>query len=103
MQQASPVRTRFEGANPILNVADMRRSVQYYVQVLGFTNANWGDDDFTCVTRDDAGIYCLAAVKANPERGHGSALKTSALCMKSTRPRVQKFFTLPRTTRGRTR
>ena len=66
MQHASPVRTRFEGANPILNVADMRRSVQYYVQVLGFTNATWGGDDFTCVTRDDAGIYLSGSGQGQP-------------------------------------
>lgn len=39
-------RTRFEGAEPILSIADMRRSLQYYVDVLGFTNAEWGGTDF---------------------------------------------------------
>jgi len=50
-------RVVFEGASPILMVADMARSVRYYVDVLGFTNAEWGGDDFTFVTRDNAGIY----------------------------------------------
>jgi predicted enzyme related to lactoylglutathione lyase len=50
-------RTRFEHADPILSVASMARSVRYYVDVLGFTNAEWGSDDFTCVTRDGANIY----------------------------------------------
>jgi predicted enzyme related to lactoylglutathione lyase len=50
-------RTRFEIAEPILSVADMSRSLQYYVGVLGFRNADWGSDDFTRVSRDDAGIY----------------------------------------------
>jgi catechol 2,3-dioxygenase-like lactoylglutathione lyase family enzyme len=50
-------RTRFEGAAPILRVADMKASVDYYVDVLGFRNADWGSDDFTLVTRDSAGIY----------------------------------------------
>jgi hypothetical protein len=27
------------------------------VDVLGFQNADWGGDDFTCVPRDHAGIY----------------------------------------------
>jgi catechol 2,3-dioxygenase-like lactoylglutathione lyase family enzyme len=57
MQHASSARTKFECANPILSVADMARSVRYYVDVLGFTNAEWGGDDFTFVTRDKAGIY----------------------------------------------
>ena len=50
-------RTRFEGAEPILSVADMARSVKYYVEVLGFANAEWGTDEFTAVRRDGAGIY----------------------------------------------
>jgi predicted enzyme related to lactoylglutathione lyase len=50
-------RTRFEHAEPILKVASLARSLRYYVDVLGFTNAEWGGDDFTRVSRDDAGIY----------------------------------------------
>jgi predicted enzyme related to lactoylglutathione lyase len=50
-------RTRFEHAEPILKVASVSNSVAYYVDVLGFTNAEWGDDGFTRVSRDDAGIY----------------------------------------------
>ena len=57
MPETKAVRTRFEHANPILNVANLARSVRYYVDVLGFTNADWGGDDFTCVTRDGASIY----------------------------------------------
>ncbi|HEX4600517.1 MAG TPA: VOC family protein [Gemmatimonadales bacterium] len=49
--------TRFENAAPILRVADMKASVKYYVEVLGFQNAEWGSDDFTAVKRDAAGIY----------------------------------------------
>jgi catechol 2,3-dioxygenase-like lactoylglutathione lyase family enzyme len=50
-------KTRFEGAVPILRVTDMKSSVRYYVDVLGFRNADWGSDDFTSVNRDRAGIY----------------------------------------------
>lgn len=57
MPQETAGRTRFEGADPILSVASMARSLAYYVDVLGFTNAPWGRDAFTCVTRDRAGIY----------------------------------------------
>ncbi len=59
-------RTRFECANPILSVADMSRSVRYYVDVLGFTDADWGGDDFTCVTRDNAGIYLSQGDQGQP-------------------------------------
>jgi|SRR5688572_1052754 catechol 2,3-dioxygenase-like lactoylglutathione lyase family enzyme len=57
MQDVRIARTRFEHANPILNVADMAQSVRYYVDVLGFRNAEWGGDEFSCVTRDGASIY----------------------------------------------
>jgi hypothetical protein len=56
MPESKATRTRFEHANPILNVSDPGRSVRYYVDVLGFTNAEWGGDDFTCVSRDGASI-----------------------------------------------
>jgi predicted enzyme related to lactoylglutathione lyase len=66
MNQTSDERTRFECANPILSVADMARSLRYYVEVLGFTNAEWGSDDFTCVTRDGAGIYLSEGDQGQP-------------------------------------
>jgi predicted enzyme related to lactoylglutathione lyase len=59
-------RTRFEGAEPILSVADMARSLQYYVEVLGFSNAEWGGDDFTHVSRDAAGIYLCQGGQGQP-------------------------------------
>jgi uncharacterized glyoxalase superfamily protein PhnB len=52
-----PGKTRFEHADPILSVEDMGTSVAYYVNVLGFRNAEWGTDAFTCVNRDGAAIY----------------------------------------------
>jgi catechol 2,3-dioxygenase-like lactoylglutathione lyase family enzyme len=54
---SQPNKTKFEGAEPILRVSDMSRSVQYYVDVLGFRNADWGNEHFTAVSRDKAGIY----------------------------------------------
>src|SRR6185436_9673546 len=50
-------RTKFEHAEPILRVSNMAASVRYYTETLGFINAEWGNDDFTCVTRDGAAIY----------------------------------------------
>lgn len=60
------LRTRFEGSTPILMVADMTASVRYYVDVLGFTNADWGSDDFTSVNRDRAGIYLCRGGQGRP-------------------------------------
>jgi predicted enzyme related to lactoylglutathione lyase len=58
--------TRFECANPILRVSDMSRSLRYYVDVLGFSNAEWGGDDFTCVSRDGASIYLSEGDQGQP-------------------------------------
>src|ERR1051325_1379750 len=66
MTEAKETRTRFEGSQPILSVKDMSASVKYYVDVLGFKNADWGNDDFTSVNRDTAGIYLCRGVQGQP-------------------------------------
>ena len=66
MQQETATRTTFECANPILSVADLARSLKYYVEVLGFSNADWGGDDFTCVTRGNAAIYLSEGDQGHP-------------------------------------
>ena len=58
--------TRFEHADPILRVADLARSLRYYVDVLGFANAEWGGKDFTCVSRDGASIYLCEGDQGQP-------------------------------------
>ncbi len=52
---------RFEGSQPILRVENMQAALDFYVNQLGFTNAPWGTDEFTSVTRDRAGIYLCKA------------------------------------------
>jgi hypothetical protein len=44
----------------------MKTSLHYYLEVLGFRNAEWGDDNFTCVNRDDAGIYLCRGSQGCP-------------------------------------
>lgn len=66
MKQTNVERIRFECANPILSVANMARSLQYYVETLGFSNAEWGSQEFTCITRDGAGIYLSEGDQGQP-------------------------------------
>jgi predicted enzyme related to lactoylglutathione lyase len=66
MPRPKTVRTTFEHADPILSVADMKRSLLYYCDVLGFSNAEWGGDDFTCVSRDGANIYLCEGGQGHP-------------------------------------
>jgi predicted lactoylglutathione lyase len=64
--EAPATRSQFERANPILSVSDLARSVRYYTEVLGFTNAEWGGDEFTCVSRDGADIYLSLGDQGQP-------------------------------------
>lgn len=57
---------RIENITPILNVTDMARSLAFYVDLLGFQNADWGDNKFTCVTRNNTGIYLCEGGQGQP-------------------------------------
>lgn len=46
----------------------MEISVRFYVDQLGFKNARWGNNSFTSVNRDGAGIYLCRG-----EQGRGGA------------------------------
>lgn len=63
--EAKRPKTRFEGIDPILNVRDIEVSLKYYIDVLGFTKAAWGDT-FTAVTRDSHGIYLCQGGQGQP-------------------------------------
>jgi predicted enzyme related to lactoylglutathione lyase len=66
MPGAETTKTRFECADAILRVEDMSVSLKYYVEVLGFKNASWGDGNFTNVRRDNAGIYLCRGGQGQP-------------------------------------
>ncbi|MEZ5399762.1 MAG: glyoxalase superfamily protein [Bryobacteraceae bacterium] len=53
----APYRVHFEHAEPILRVEDVAAALEFYVGKLGFENAGWGNDEFTCITRGGAAIY----------------------------------------------
>jgi catechol 2,3-dioxygenase-like lactoylglutathione lyase family enzyme len=61
MNSTKSSRVYYEGSQPILRVESMEASLHFYVGVLGFKNAEWGNDDFTSVNRDRAGIYLCRA------------------------------------------
>jgi predicted enzyme related to lactoylglutathione lyase len=44
----------------------MAASVRYYVDVLGFRNAEWANEWFTNVSRDAAGIYLCQGAQGHP-------------------------------------
>ena len=54
---SNPNRVHFENSAPILRVENMQTSLHFYGKLLGFTCSDWGNDEFTCVSRDSAAIY----------------------------------------------
>ena len=57
---------RIENIQPILSIKDMDVSKRFYVEILGFKEADWGMNDFTSVYRDNAGIYLCKGAQGNP-------------------------------------
>jgi catechol 2,3-dioxygenase-like lactoylglutathione lyase family enzyme len=57
---------RIENIAPILSVKDMNVSRKFYIDVLGFKEADWGNDDFTSINRDNTGIYLCKGGQGNP-------------------------------------
>jgi len=55
-----------ENIQPILSVKDMNISRAFYVEILGFKEADWGDDNFTSISRDDCGVYLCKGEQGNP-------------------------------------
>ena len=68
MTDTHQARVRFECCDPILRVENMHASLQFYINVLGFENASWGNTEFTHVSRDTAGIYLCQG-----DQGRGGA------------------------------
>jgi catechol 2,3-dioxygenase-like lactoylglutathione lyase family enzyme len=50
-------RVGFEGSSPIFRIENMEASVRYCVDILGFQNVSWGNDEFTRVNRGGACIF----------------------------------------------
>jgi len=59
---------RVECVNPVLRVEDMQAARRFYVDVLGFEEAEWGSDDFTSFERDGGSLYLCQG-----DQGRGGA------------------------------
>lgn len=57
---------QIESINPILYVKDMAVSRNFYVKLLGFEEDEWGDDIFTCISRDGFCIYLCKGAQGVP-------------------------------------
>ena len=57
---------RIENITPILSVTDMAASLAFYVDILGFKKAEWGDEHFTSIHRDNTSIYLCKGGQGKP-------------------------------------
>jgi catechol 2,3-dioxygenase-like lactoylglutathione lyase family enzyme len=64
LQGGLPIRV--ENIAPILSVKDMTVSRNFYKNILGFEEADWGTNDFTSISRDKSGIYLCKGGQGNP-------------------------------------
>lgn len=60
------IQLRIENIQPILNVKNMNSSRAFYVDILGFKEADWGTEYFTAITRDHSGLYLCKGAQGNP-------------------------------------
>lgn len=66
MSNNDPLNFRIENVAPILYVKDMPRSLAFYVDLLGFKNAEWGNDDFTNINKNNSGLYLCKGAQGSP-------------------------------------
>ena len=66
MESENKLNYHIENIQPILSVKDMGESKAFYIDLLGFTEAGWGDDNFTSVNRNSSGIYLCKGAQGNP-------------------------------------
>jgi catechol 2,3-dioxygenase-like lactoylglutathione lyase family enzyme len=66
MDHKNEDRFHIENIAPILRVSDMAKSLRFYVDILGFKNAEWGDEYFTSVQRDNTGLYLCQGGQGQP-------------------------------------
>jgi catechol 2,3-dioxygenase-like lactoylglutathione lyase family enzyme len=66
MAETHPAKFRVENVTAILRVNDMARSLAFYVDILGFKNAEWGTDEFTSVNRENSGLYLCKGGQGMP-------------------------------------
>lgn len=66
MSNNNALNFRIENIAPILYVQDMSQSLAFYIGILGFKNAEWGDDNFTLISRDNTGIYLCKNGQGSP-------------------------------------
>ncbi len=57
---------KIECVNPILSVGDMAASLTFYRDILGFSVAPWGDDEFTSIDCNGGSMYLSRGDQGNP-------------------------------------
>ena len=94
--------TKLECINPMLSVSNVRASLNYYEQVLGFKRADWGADDFDVCARvaDGLGIYLSEDLEAQQRAWVWIGAENIEPIYEEYKARGAKFRSRPPTTRG---
>lgn len=66
MENGGPSNFRIENIAPVLYVKDMALTLSFYVDILGFKSADWGDDNFTSINRDNTALYLCKGGQGAP-------------------------------------
>lgn len=56
---------KVENVTPILSVTHMAVSRSFYVNLLGFSEDDWGTDQFTSIRRDGGALYLCQGAQGN--------------------------------------
>ncbi|MBA4849832.1 VOC family protein [Emticicia sp. BO119] len=57
---------RIEGITAILSVKDMKATREFYVDLLGFKEEDWGTDEFTSFRHTGGSFYACQGYQGNP-------------------------------------
>jgi catechol 2,3-dioxygenase-like lactoylglutathione lyase family enzyme len=92
--------TKFGGATPVFRVQNLRGSIEYYVNALGF-KVNFEYPDFASVSRDLCGIFLCVGDQGNPGTWVWIGVEDVEVLLEAPRPKEPKSATSPRITLGR--
>jgi predicted enzyme related to lactoylglutathione lyase len=74
----------------------MAAAVRYYIDMLGFTNAPWGNEFFTSVNRDRAGIYLCKGAQGHTGAWAWVGVENAAKLYEELKPKGAKIHHAPR-------
>ena len=76
MPESGPITVHFENSQPILRVESMEASLRFYLDLLGFRNADWAAMTLPASAATMRLSTCAGATRGAAAHGSGSVWKT---------------------------